>query len=42
VAQTQHRESAHTPQHKQEQDIQPSQQEIASMQEHGYGLGLGL
>jgi len=36
------RESAHTPQHKQEQSIQPPQQEIAPKHEHSYGLGLGL
>jgi len=36
------RESAHTPQHKQEQAIQPPQQEIAPKHEHSYGLGLGL
>ena len=36
------RESAHTPQHKQEQSIQPPQQEIAPKQEHSYGLGLSL
>jgi ATP-dependent exoDNAse (exonuclease V) alpha subunit len=36
------RESAHTPQHVQEQSIQPPQQEIAPKQEHSYGLGLGL
>ena len=38
------RESAHTPQHKQEQEqsIQPPQQEIAPKQEHSYGMGLGL
>jgi len=36
------RESAHTPQHKPEQSIQPPQQEIAPKQERSYGLGLGL
>ncbi len=36
------RESAHTPQHKQEPSIQPPQQEIAPKQEHSYGLGLSL
>ena len=36
------RESAHTPQRKQEQVIHPPQQEIAPKQEHSYGLGLGL
>ncbi len=36
------RESAHTPQHKQDQSIQPPQQEIAPKQEHSYGMGLGL
>ena len=36
------RESAHSPQQKQEQSIQPPQPEIAPKQEHGYGLGLGL
>jgi len=36
------RESAHTPQHIQEQSIQPPQQEIAPKQEHSYGSGLGL
>ena len=36
------RESAHTPQLKQEQSIQAPQQEIAPKQEHSYGLGLGL
>jgi conjugative relaxase-like TrwC/TraI family protein len=36
------RESAHTPQFKQEQAIQPPQQEIAPKIEHSYGLGLSL
>jgi len=36
------RDSAHTPQLKQEQSIQAPQQEIAPKQEHSYGLGLGL
>ena len=36
------RESAHTPQLKQERAIQPPRPEIAPKQEHGYGLGLGL
>jgi len=36
------RESAHTPQHKQEQAIQPPQQEIAPKHEHSQGLGLSL
>jgi len=36
------RASAHTPQHTQEQSIQPPQREIAPKQEHSYGLGLGL
>jgi hypothetical protein len=36
------RACAHTPQHTQEQSIQPPQQEIAPKQEHSYGLGLGL
>ncbi len=36
------RESAHTPQHKQEQSVQPPQQEIAPKHEHSYGMGLGL
>ncbi len=36
------RESAHTPQHKQEQSIQPPQQEIAPKHERSYGMGLGL
>jgi len=36
------RESAHTPQHKPEESIQPPQQEIAPKHEHSYGLGLGL
>jgi len=36
------RESAHTPQQKQEQAIQPPKQEIAPKQEHSYELGLGL
>jgi len=36
------RESAHAPQHTQEQSIQPPQQEIAPKHEHSYGLGLGL
>ncbi len=36
------RESAHTPQHKQEQSIQPPQQEIAPKHEHSYEMGMGL
>ena len=36
------RESAHTPQHKEEQAIQPPQQEIAPQHEHSYEFGLGL
>jgi len=36
------RESAHTPQLKQEPSIQPPQQEIAPKHEHSYGLGLSL
>jgi len=36
------RESAHTPQHRQEPSIQPPQQEIAPKHEHSYGLGLSL
>ncbi len=35
-------QSAHVPEYKQEQSIQPPQQEIAPKQEHSYGLGLGL
>ena len=36
------RASADTPQRKQEQAIQPPQQEIAPKHEHSYGMGLGL
>lgn len=36
------RESAHTPQIKQEQAIQQPQQEIVPKIEHSYGMGLGL
>jgi len=36
------RESAHTPQLKQEQAVQPPQQEIVPKHEPSYGLGLGL
>jgi ATP-dependent exoDNAse (exonuclease V) alpha subunit len=36
------RESAHTPQLKQEQEIQPQQREIAPKIEHSYGVGLSL